>query len=200
MNITVFFGTFNPIHTAHLIIAETVRSELGLEKILFIPAYLPPHRNTSLALPEHRLNMVKLAIKDNQYFDISDIEYRNKGKSYSYLTIKKLYELNPDLTEKINFIIGTDAFKLIDTWHEAEKLAKLVNFIIIKRAESLDIDELFSYIKLKDFNYKILKTPFIEISSTYIRSNIDKNKSIKYLVPDCVEKYIVENNLYLCNK
>jgi len=196
MNLTVFSGTFNPIHLAHLIIAETVRTELEVEKILFIPAYYPPHRSISLAFSEHRLNMVKLAIQDNKNFDLSNIEYKAKGKSYTYSTIKKLYELYPDLTEKINFIIGTDAFKLIDTWHEAEKLAELVNFILIKRVESLDIDELFSSVKLTNFNYKIVKVPLLEISSTYIRGNINSNKSIKYLVPDCVEKYIKENNLY----
>lgn len=196
MNLTVFLGTFNPIHIAHLIIAETVRDELGLEKILFIPAYCPPHRSTFLSNPEHRLNMVKLAIEDNPNFDVSDIEHRIKGKSYSYSTITKLYELNPGLTEKINFIIGTDAFKFIDSWYEPEKLAEIVNFIIVKRINSLDIDELFNSIKLKNYNYKIVKVPLLEISATYIRSNLNKNKSIKYLVPDCIEKYILENNLY----
>jgi nicotinate-nucleotide adenylyltransferase len=196
MNLTVFSGTFNPVHTAHLIIAETVRAELDLKKILFIPAYNPPHRNISLALPEHRLNMVKLAIESNQYFEVSDIEYNLGGKSYSYLTIKKLYEIYPDLTGKINFIIGTDAFKLIDSWYEAEKLAEIVNFIIINRIETLDIDEMVNSLRLKNFDYKIVKVPLIELSSTYIRNNLKENKSIKYLVPDNVEKYILENNLY----
>jgi len=196
MNITIFSGTFNPVHTAHLIIAETVRVELNLDKIIFIPAYKPPHRNISLETPENRFNMVKLAIQSNKYFEVSDIEYVLGGKSYSYLTVKKLYEIYPDLTEKINFIIGTDAFKLIDSWYEAEKLAELVNFIIIKRIETTDVKEMVDSVKLKNFNYKIVEVPLIEISSTYIRNNIRENKSIKYLVPDCVEKYISDNNLY----
>jgi nicotinate-nucleotide adenylyltransferase len=199
MTITIFSGTFNPVHLGHLIVAETVRNELGVEKIIFIPAYNPPHRNTFLASPEHRLNMVNLAVKTNNNFEVSDIEYKLQGKSFSYETVKKLYELNPHFKGKINFIIGTDAFKLIDTWHEPEKLSELVRFIIVNREESFDQASFFRDIKLRNFDYNVIKIPFIEISSTYIRSNIDKNKSIKYLVTDCVEKYILENKLFKNN-
>lgn len=196
MAITIFSGTFNPIHTGHLIAAETVRNELDTEKIIFIPAYDPPHRNDYIAPFEHRFNMVNLAVKSNKYFEVSDLEYRLKGKSYSYETVKKIYELHPGLTEKVNFIIGTDACKLIDTWHRPEKLAELVKFIIVTREEFLDRESFFSEIKLCGFEYQIIKIPHIEISSTYIRNNISKRKSIKYLVAENVEAYINKNNLY----
>lgn len=196
MTITIFSGTFNPIHTGHLIAAETVRNEMDSEKIIFIPAYDPPHRNDYIAPFEHRFNMVNLAVKNNQYFDVSDIEYKLRGKSYSYETVKKIYEIHPELTEKVNFIIGTDAFKLIDTWHKPDKLAEIVKFIIVSREEILDQDSFLNEIKLKNLDCRIIKIPFIEISSTYIRSNIDKNKSIKYIVSENVENYIIENKLY----
>lgn len=197
MNLTIFSGTFNPIHTAHLIIAETVREEIGTNKILFIPAFCPPHREKDLVSPDNRLNMVKLAVADNHCFDVSDIEFTRGKKSYSYLTVKELINTNPDLTGKINFIIGSDAFNFIDTWYEVEKLAKLVNFIIVVRPGNIEIKKLFENIQLKNFDFQIVKTPLLEISSSYIRKKIKEKKSIKYLVPKSVEKYIYKNKLYL---
>jgi len=107
MNLTVFFGTFNPVHIAHLIIAETVRDEFNSDKILFIPAYCPPHRNESLAEPLHRLNMVNLAIKNNNFFESSDIEFSIKDRSYSYITILKLLEKTPNITG-MSEVLGPD--------------------------------------------------------------------------------------------
>ena len=196
MNFTIFSGTFNPIHITHLIIAETVKTELNLDKIIFVPAFIPPHRDFNLADPLHRLNMVKLAVKNNKNFEISDIEFKNEDKSYSYCTVKKFYENNPDIKGKINFIIGSDAFSLIDSWYEAENFAKTVNFIIVQRPDNIDINEIFKNIKIKDFDYKIVNIPQMEISSSYIRNRIKENKSIKYLVPDEVAEYIYLHGLY----
>ncbi|OGI00011.1 MAG: nicotinate (nicotinamide) nucleotide adenylyltransferase [Candidatus Melainabacteria bacterium GWF2_37_15] len=171
MKLTVFAGTFNPIHIAHLIIAESVRDTMSCEKIMFIPSYNPPHKENDLADAHHRFNMVKLAIADNPYFEISDIEFKMQGISYTINTIRKLYEEIPDIEGKINFIIGTDAFKEINSWHESEELVKLVNFVIIDRAD-------------------------INISSSYIRERIKKGQSIKYLVSESVKEYIYGHKLY----
>ena len=197
MSLTIFSGTFNPVHITHLIVAETVKTELNLDKIVFIPSFIPPHRDLSLVEPIHRLNMVKLAIKGNNDFEVNDIEFKIGDKSYSFCTIQKLYEENPNINGKINFIIGSDAFGLIDSWYEAEKLAKLVNFIIVQRPDGSDINSIFENIKLNDFTYKIVNIPQMDISSSYIRSKIKENKSIKYLVPETVEQYIIANRLYL---
>ena len=196
MKLTVFSGTYNPIHTAHLIIAETVRDELQLDKVTFIPAYYPPHRDLDLASPEHRLDMVKIAIADNPYFEVNDIEYQRQEKSYTYFTIQELLDKNPEASGKINFIIGSDAFKLIDTWYEIENLAKLVNFVIVIRPDNMEIGKLLDNVKLSNFDFQIVKTPLLDISSSDIRRRIKKNKSIKYLVPKAVEEYIYDNNLY----
>ncbi|HBG50068.1 MAG TPA: nicotinate (nicotinamide) nucleotide adenylyltransferase [Cyanobacteria bacterium UBA9971] len=197
LNLTVFAGTFNPIHIAHLIIAESVRAELNAEKILFIPSFSPPHRENDIATPEHRLNMVKLAIKNNPHFEVSDIELKLQGTSYSYNTIQELYRQNPQLEEKINFIIGADAFNHIESWYKHEELAQLINFIVLARPKSKEVEEIVSNLSLKDFSYRFVEAPRIDISSSYIRQRIKEKKSIKYLVTNEVENYIIENKLYL---
>lgn len=196
MTFTVFSGTFNPIHTAHLIIAESVRDALNLSEIIFIPAYIPPHRNTDLAAPHHRLKMIEIATKDNEFFYASDIEFRRHEKSYSYETVKQLRE-SRTTKNKINFIIGADAFTHIDSWHESEKLAELVNFIIVARPESESPQDIFNNIKLKNFTYNIVKAPSLDISSSYIRNKLKNGKSIKYLVTKEVESYIYKHKLFI---
>lgn len=196
MNLTVFAGTFNPIHIAHLIIAESVRTELNAEKILFIPSFIPPLKDNHVADAEHRFNMVKLAVKDNPYFEVSDIELKLKGVSYTYNTIQELYKQNPEINGKINFIIGADAFNDIESWYRSEELARLTNFIVLSRPKSKDVDEIVNNLKLKDFSYKFVEAPRIDISSSYIRERIRQNKSIKYLVTNEVENYIIENKIY----
>jgi len=196
MNLTVFAGTFNPIHIAHLILAEFVRAELDSEKILFIPSYIPPHRQTELVEAAHRYNMVKLAIQDNPYFDVSDIEFKLTGKSYTVNTLKRLYDQFPDIKGKINFIIGTDAFLNIESWYQPKELVKLANFIILARNGSPDAERIIKNIKLKGIEYTILETPIVEVSASFIRKRIRSGKSIKYLVAEPVRKYIEDYDLY----
>jgi nicotinate-nucleotide adenylyltransferase len=189
VNLTIFAGTFNPIHTAHLIMAEAVRTELSLEKILFIPSFIPPQKNNGLVSPEHRLNMVKLAVQDNPHFEVSDIELKLDGVSYTYNTVSELYRQNPDVS-KINFIIGTDAFNNIESWYKSDELAKMLDFVVLSRPNSEKIHK-------EGYNYRFVDAPEIDISSSLIRGKIKQNKSIKYLVPKQVEDYIKENGLYL---
>ena len=196
MNLTIFAGTFNPIHIAHLIVAESVSAELNAEKILFIPSFIPPFKNGDVADAVHRLNMVKLAIKNNPYFEVSDIELKLQGTSYSYNTIQELYRQNPEIKEKINFIIGADAFNHIETWYKHEELAKLINFIVLARPKSKEVEEIVGNLSLKDFSYQFVEAPRIDISSSYVRQRIKAKKSIKYLVTNEVENYIIENKLY----
>lgn len=194
MDLTIFAGTFNPIHISHLIIAETVRDALNTDKFIIVPSYLPPHRNKDILCPKHRFNMVKLAIKDNPFMEISDIEHQRGGKSYSVNTVKEILDLyNPD---SLNFIIGADAFHLIDTWYKVEELAGLVKFIIITRPDSETIEDIINSVRLKNFKYQEVKTPLMDISSTLIRNKIKEGESIKYLVRPEVENYIIENGLY----
>lgn len=192
MKLCIFSGTFNPIHNAHLKMAEYVLSHYGFDKIIFIPAYKPPHKDYDTSMCTHRFNMVKLAIQDNPHFEISDIEYKNEGKSYSYLTALELYK-KYNVDGKIRFIIGTDAFKQIENWYETDKFKKLVDFIVfVRENETVNLD----WLKTKDYSFEIAGMPFTDISSTHIRERIAQGISINDLVTNNVEEYIYKNGLY----
>ncbi len=194
MKLCVFQGTFNPIHRAHLDMAEYVLKNFGFEKILFIPAAVPPHKDYDSSLALHRLNMVRLATAYNPQFEVSDIEYKFKGKSYSYLTACELYK-QYNIDGRINFIIGTDAFEKIETWYETDKFKKLVDFIVFVRENNFD-EKRFKRLKDNGYNYRILSMPFEDISSTELREKIKNNQPVNNLVTKEVEEYIKKNGLY----
>lgn len=205
-------GTFNPIHLGHLRIAEEVREYLNIDQILFIPTFMPPHKNNgSLISPEDRLEMVKLAIKDNPNFQVSDMEIKRGGRSYSIETLRALQKETPN--NEISFIAGTDSFNEITTWCEYEKLFELTNFIVVTRpgypvkkiAEVLPdkMARQWTYAPKKDAyvhnngkTVKYLKTTLMDISASDIRQIIKDERSIRYLMPQDVERYIVKKGLY----
>ena len=181
LSICIFPGTFNPIHEGHLKMAEFTLDKYNFDKIIFIPAYLPPHKEIDKELAQHRFEMVKLAIANNPKFEISDIEYQSEGKSYSLITVQKIIE-QYNIKDRLNFIIGTDAFAKIDSWYKAEELKKLVHFIVFpRRGDSVD--------NIIDWDYELCDMDFVDISSTEIR-NGENNAIID------VEGYIKQNDLY----
>ncbi len=197
MNICLYQGSFNPIHNAHIAVAKYVHDKLNFEKIVFIPAFKPPHKDLKefdFNNAMHRLNMVELAVKDYPYFDVSAIEYTRNKPSYTYDTIVKLYEiLNP--AEKIKFIIGTDAFIKIESWYKTDELKKLIDFILFVRENDFD-EKPFEILKEKGFDYTLMHMPFYNISSSEIRDRIKQNKDICDIVPLKVAEYIKQNNVY----
>lgn len=194
MKLCVFQGTFNPIHKAHLRVAEYIIKKYDFDKLLFIPAYNPPHKNVDADLAQHRFNMVKLAISNEENFEISDIEFKRGGKSYTYLTICELYK-KYNIEGKINFLIGTDAFQYIDTWYETDKLKKLVKFIVFVREENFEISK-YDYLRNKGYDFELQPLDFEDISSTELREMIKCNRNIDGLVTKEVKDYIKENGLY----
>lgn len=194
MKLGVFQGTFNPIHKAHLRVAEFVVNKYNFDKFLFIPAYKPPHKNCDLSLAFHRLNMVKLAVSCNDKFSVSDIEYHRECKSYTYLTICELYK-RYDVDGKICFVIGTDAFKNIESWYEADKLKKFVKFIVFVREDNFHISS-YDYLKEKGYDFEFQSLPFEDISSTELRNKIKNKENIECYVTKEVEDYIYKNELY----
>ena len=194
MKLCVFQGTFNPIHVAHLKMADYVLENYGFDKIIFIPAYRPPHKNYDITLTPHRFKMVELAALSNPNFKVSDIEYKKERNSYTYLTILELYK-KYNIEGKINFIIGTDAFKKIDTWYESDKLKELVNFIVFVRENELD-NKKYQELKEKGYNFTFAKMNFQDISSSNIRKNIQEGHDISEFVTDKVKGYIEQNGLY----
>lgn len=212
MRIAILGGTFNPVHYGHLRIAEEVREILGLDKVLFIPAFHPPHKeNGSLIPPEKRLNMVRLAIEDNPFFDVSDIEIKRDERSYSIVTLREIHEAQPET--EINFIVGTDSFNEITTWCEYEKLFKLINFVVVPRQgyPVKKIGEVLPVALAKQFWYDIKKgiytndfghfiiymeTTLMAISASDIRDQVKEGRSLRYLLPPAVEEYIKAERLY----
>lgn len=196
MKLCVFQGTFNPIHNAHLRVAKYVLNKYNFEKLLFIPAYKPPHKNYDDNMSMHRLNMVKLAVEDehNSKIEVSDIEYKREGKSYTYLTICELYK-KYEIEGKINFIIGSDAFKDIESWYEANKLKKLVNFTVFIRENNFSSLE-YNYLKDKGYNFIFDELTFEDISSTELREKIKNGQNIDGLINNSVKEYIAKNGLY----
>lgn len=189
--ICVFQGTFNPIHNAHLRVAQFAVENLGFDKLIFIPAFCPPHKDYHLAPPNARLEMVKLAIQNNPKFEVSDIEFQRKGKSYTYLTIKEFYEKYG----KINFIIGTDAFRKIETWYETDRLKELVKFFIFVRDNNFDTSE-FDYLAAKGYDFAFQSLSFEDISSSELRDRIKNDENIENFVPKQVKEYILQDELY----
>lgn len=193
MNRCIFLGSFNPIHNAHLRIAEFACAEFNFDKIVFIPSFILPHK-TDYNIPAiHRYNMVQLAIEHNNKFEISDIEFKKNQVSYSYLTVLELCKIYN--TEKINLILGSDAFEKIETWYETDKLKQLVNFILFKRTDDFNFEQ-FDLLQKKGYNFKLMDLNFEDISSTQIRNFVKNKKDISKFVPQKVLEYIKENNLY----
>ncbi|MHB8579590.1 MAG: nicotinate-nucleotide adenylyltransferase [Ignavibacteriaceae bacterium] len=185
----IFGGTFDPIHTGHLITAQAVRELRGLDKIIFIPNFISPHKTEIPTLsPKHRLAMVKLAIKNIPYFDISDLEINAATISYTIDTLKVLIEKY----NKIELIIGHDNILKFSSWKEPDEILKLAKIIVLNRKlsqEPIDKDRFYNSALFVD-------TPTIEISSSEIRERVSINLPVNFLVPDEVQKYIYHFNLY----
>lgn len=196
--IGVFGGTFNPIHIGHLITAEAVREEYGLEKIIFIPAAEPPHKRFGVVSAEHRYNMTALAIMYNPYFCLSDIEMRRKGYSYTIDTIKHLRSEYGEETE-FYFIAGTDTIHDLPNWRFIDELLELCHFVGATRPDgSKIINSVIEYFgEIGEKNIHRLETPELEISSTDLRRRLRKGRSVRYMIPLPVIRYIEEHKIYL---
>lgn len=183
--IGILGGTFNPVHYSHLMMAQKACDVYQLDRVDFMPTYLPPHKASDEVISaHHRLNMLKLAIEDNPHFGIEDIELRQQKKQYSYDTMRQLCQMHPE--HDYYFIIGGDMAASLDTWYNIDKLKQLVQFIAVERV---------------GYHYKRddvlpLSLPQAELSSSYIREEIKANHSIRYLVPNQVWHYIEKEGLY----
>lgn len=194
MKLCVFQGTFNPIHNAHLAMANYTKNTYDYDQILFIPVYKPPHKEFDDELANHRFQMVKLAISNEPFFGISNIEFQNERFSYTYLTIQELYK-RYRVEGKIGFIIGLDAFREITEWFEADKLKTLVEFIVFPRGQEIDKDRL-SLLHYKGYKFTLAHMPTIDLSSTDIRNELENGRSVSAHMPQVVLEYIRKNELY----
>ncbi len=181
-------GTFNPLHIGHLAIAEAAQEKMNLDKVIFVPSCQPPHKRImNLASAEDRLEMVRLSIRNNPKFEVSDFEVRKGGKSYTVDTIRHFAETLPEGT-KLFFIVGGDSAALLHTWREVSEIMTVASFVVVNRPGH---DECRS-----DIPHHSVSMPGIDISSSYVRRKILQGKSIKYLVPEPVFRYIEQHHLY----
>ena len=199
MKIGIFGGAFNPIHNGHLALAENYYNSLKLDKIIFIPTSVPPHKTADYLVSQNdRLEMVRLAISDNSSFDVSDIEFHRQGKSYTYDTLLSLNELYPD--SEIYLIIGADQFLTFHLWYKYKEILDMVTLCTSARENEQEKRELYDYAKsldgLKRDKYFIADYPVIRLSSSEIRDKIKNGEDISSLVPKRVSNYIFEKGLY----
>lgn len=187
MRIGIFGGTFNPIHFGHLVLAEQAYEKLGLSKVIFIPSFNPPHKSShNIVSPNHRFNMVRLAIKGNPHFEISDIEIKRKGCSYLVDTLRELKKTRPK--SELFFISGSDVSAQIAKWKSINEILSLSKFVLAKRP---------GY-RLKKYSrhIQVISITELDISSSVIRIKIRDGKSIRYLMPVRVYKYIKKKGFY----
>ncbi|MDD5431381.1 MAG: nicotinate-nucleotide adenylyltransferase [Candidatus Omnitrophica bacterium] len=188
MKIGILGGTFNPVHLGHLILAEEAREKLELDKVIFVPAFLPPHKdNSNIADAKDRLEMAKLACKGNKFFFVSDIEIKRNGRSYTIDTIKEFKAKFPD--DELYFIIGSDLLKYLDEWKDLSEIIKIVKFIVATRP-GYPLERIPTYITTMDIRA-------IDVSAFEVRKCIKESKSFRYLVPEAVFDYINKRKLYL---
>jgi nicotinate-nucleotide adenylyltransferase len=187
MKIGILGGTFNPVHIGHLILAEEAREKLYLDKIIFVPAYLPPHKeDIDIAPAAKRLEMLKLAIKGNKYFSVSDIETKRNGRSYTIDTIRSFKEAYPE--DELYFIIGSDLLRYLDEWKDLSQIIQMVKFIAATRP-GYALEKIPAYIST-------LPIRAVDISGFEIRQAIKQRKSFRYLVPEVVFNYINKKGIY----
>jgi nicotinate-nucleotide adenylyltransferase len=198
--IGVLGGTFDPIHQGHLIVAEDIREKLGLGEVLFVPAgrpWLKLKEEKPISAAEHRLAMVRLAVASNPYFKVSTLEIDRPGLSYSVDTV---LELKAKLGAKaeIYFIVGPDALAELHMWKEPARLVEVCQVVGIGRPghAQTDLHTLGSSIPGVSQRIMLMDVPQIDISATEIRRRVAQGLSIRYLVPEAVEKYIAEHELY----
>lgn len=212
MKIAVMGGTFNPIHLGHLRVAEEVRERLELDKIVFMPTFLTPHKTDEMVIPAAmRLEMVRAAIEGNPFFEASDMEVKRGGRSFTIETVRELKSLDPPV--EITLIIGNDSFNEITSWCEYEELFSLVSFAVVTRpgyavkkpGEVLPVElaakfwydsEAGSYRNSSGNSLTYIPATLLDISSSDIRMRVREGLSIRYLLPEQVAGYIVEKGLY----
>lgn len=216
LKVGLFGGSFNPLHFGHLRAADEVMEILDLDKVVFIPSSIHPIKNKkNIADAKYRLKMLELATRDTEEFEVSDVEMKRPGPSFTIDTLKHFK--NNYKNYRMYFVLGTENLAKIDTWEDYKELFKYADFAVIRRPgfNFKNIRDILPRSLAKEFTFsgkKDGKTVYkhtsgndliffqikgIRISSTTLRKSVKNGKSIKYFVPDSVNKYILKNKLYL---
>ena len=190
MEIGLYFGSFNPIHVGHLIIAQAVLELARLNEVWFVVSPQNPlKRNKNLLNEQDRYDMVRLAIDDNFYFKASDIEFRMPRPSYTIDTLTYLRERHP--AHRFRLIIGGDNLAILPRWKNSQKIIEEFGLIVYPRPGAQHSGQLTDH-----KNVQFVDAPLLDISATYIRKCIKEDRSIKYLVPEKAAQFIYDRKLY----
>ena len=189
MKIGIFGGTFDPIHDGHLQLAQNARAQFSLDKVIFVPAYRPPHKQELLSLTpaQDRYEMVRLAIEGEPFLELSDCEFKRKGISYTFDTLSEFEKKYPHAT--FFLILGKDAFEGIDAWHRAAELKKMIRFLVAKRGPcEVRVPE--------GVRVEWIQMPLCPISASGIRDTIRRGGKVDDYVSPKVLQYIRAHALY----
>ncbi len=203
MRVGILGGTFDPIHIGHLILAQEACHTFQLNCIYIMPNANPPHKDYEhISDVSHRINMIKLAIKDNENFVLSTVETDDTQKSYTYKTITELHRHHPDM--ELFFIMGADSLYSIEKWKNPDQIFQNCTLLSAVRddVDQGELDEQIAYLTSK-YHCSILRLPsfHLDISSKMIRKKVANKEPIKYYVTTDVENYIYNNRLYtMANK
>ena len=191
-------GTFNPIHVGHLIIAQDALEQLGLARVIFVPSATPPHKPLDgNATAAQRLAMVRLAIRGDRRFAVDDLEIGRGGKSYTVDTLAQLRQRMPNV--EFHFIIGSDSLRELHRWKDVARLVRLCTFVTVPRPgfePKPVVDPKLDAATRRRLQQQVLRGHPCDIASRDIRSRIAQGRSIRYLVPDAVARYIESHRLY----
>lgn len=196
----IFGGSFDPIHYGHLLLAETCREQCRLDRVLIVPAAVPPHKQLqALTSARDRIEMVRLAIGGHEHLAVSTIELDRGGVSYTVDTLAALAEQQPG--SALFFLMGADSLKDLPTWREPQRLCELAIPLVVRRAGSPEpdfsaISHLVTSGRLEEIREHQIEMPIIELSSTEIRQRVATGRSIRYRTPRAVEKFIETHGLY----
>jgi nicotinate-nucleotide adenylyltransferase len=189
MHIGLYFGSFNPIHIGHLIIANHIHQHSNVDKVWFVLSPHNPLKESHSLLNEYdRLHLVELAIKDNPKFRVSNVEFHLPKPSYTIDTLTYLTEKFP--LERFSIIMGSDSFQNIGRWKNAEQLLSQYELIVYNRPG-------FPVNAPEGAHVQVMNAPLLDISASFIRNLVREKKSARYLLPDAVWEYIVDNRYYL---
>jgi len=202
VRIGILGGSFNPVHVGHLTVAEGACDALGLEKVLLVPANVPPHKDASeLAPAADRLKMVRLAVENNPHLEASELELRRPAPSYTIDTIRALQEeLGTDA--QILFIIGADSVVELPGWHRIGELIHMCTVVPAARPGiSLEdvpgLAESIGEVEAHALCDRLIRIPLVDVSATEIRERVRAGRSIRYLVPEGVRQHILAQRLYV---
>ncbi len=192
----IYGGTFDPIHIGHLIIAAQIQASLNLDRIVFVPAGVPPHKDPALITPaSDRLAMLRLAIPGNPAFTVDTLELDREGRSFTADTLATFREREPDAERW--FIIGGDSLADFHTWRSPDTIVSLARLAVARRPGwDIDIGSANRRVPATTGRIDVVDTPLIDIASNEIRARVRAGRPVRYLIPDSVRDYIADHGLY----